>query len=275
MSRHRFFLDAALDGTADVVAVPLSETDRHHAVDVLRVAPGEEIVVVEPGGRSLVVRLQSVRSSDLAGRVVGELPGPDEPRVTLLQGVIKGSRMDEIVQHAVELGVERVAPVVTAHTVVRLDSAKATHRVSRWQRIAEAAACQSQRTRVPVVESPTSLGAALRFVEDADLAVVLWEESDADGLASVLRDAGVSPAQPGARVVVVVGPEGGLTADEVDDLVAAGARVASLGGAILRAETAALAALTLVADALGALGSPTDAGFASDAPRFDSAAERS
>jgi len=254
MSRHRFFVPSGLVWEDGTVIVPLSDSDRHHAVHVLRVQPGEEIVVVEPSGSSLIVLVDSVRSDTVKGRFVAELPAVFEPRVTLMQGITKGSTMDGIVQHAVELGVERIVPLLTARTIVRFEAPKAIERVQRWQRIAEGAAGQSQRSRIPSVWAPERLRDAAASLGSFELAVVLWEESGADGLARVLAGEGVSPDDPEMRIALIVGPEGGLTSEEVRGLVTAGAHIASLGGAILRAETAALAALTLTVDALGGLG---------------------
>ena len=257
MSRHRFFVASSLPETSDAVAIPLSEADTHHALNVLRVQPGEEIVVVEPHGRARIVQVVSVATGGLTGTLVGELAPPSEPHITLVQGIAKGSAMDQIVQHAVELGAERIVPVLTERTVVRLEPGKAAARAARWQRIAEGAARQSQRSRVPLVATPATLAEVTPLFAEHDLAVVLWEESDSDSLAAVLTREGINETRPHARVALVVGPEGGLSAGEVGALTAAGAVVASLGGAVLRAETAALVAMTLVAQSLGALGTPS------------------
>ncbi len=199
----------------------------------------------------------------VSGRVLGRLSSVAEPHITLVQGIAKGAAMDEIVQHAVELGVERIIPLMTERTVVRLEASKESARVSRWQRIAQSAARQSQRSRVPDVEPPATIAALPERLAAADICIVLWEEPGADSLPAVLAsvDASVSGAE--SRVALVVGPEGGLTAEEVAAMQATGALVASLGPSILRAQTAALAAVTLASYALGGLGA-SEAGDSMD-----------
>lgn len=253
MSRHRFFVRSALPDVEGAVRIPLSPKDMHHAVHVLRLEPGERIVVVEPGGRSRIVHLETVAADQLTGWILEDVTAHAEPRITLVQGITKGSGMDEIVRHAVELGAERIVPLLTERTVVRLKAERAEVRTSRWRRIAEGAARQSQRARLPRVDSPVTIGELAALLDEFDVSVVLWEESAAESLAEVLEAAGVTSARPDLSVALVIGPEGGLTPGEVSVLSSVGARVASLGSAILRAETAALAALALTANALGAL----------------------
>jgi 16S rRNA (uracil1498-N3)-methyltransferase len=253
MSRHRFFAVSALVEVSGVAAVPLSASDMHHALHVLRLKPGEEIVVVGPDGGASIVEVLSADVGGLTGRIAGELPRQLEPHITLVQGIVKGSVMDDIVQHAVELGAERIVPLLTARTVVRLDEKKAAARTVRWQRIAEGAARQSQRARLPVVEPVARIEDARPIFAANDIAVVLWEEADAESLSGVLAANGISSERPVACIALVVGPEGGFSADEIAGLVEAGAVMASLGPAILRAETAALVAMTLASQALGAL----------------------
>jgi 16S rRNA (uracil1498-N3)-methyltransferase len=253
MSHPRFFATTALPDAQGAIALPLSVEDLHHAVRVLRLQPGERIVLVEPGGGSWVFELERVSSEGLTGSMLNAVERPHEPRITLVQGILKGSGMDEVVRHAVELGAEHIVPLVAERTVVRLAQDKADARTRRWQRIAEGAARQSQRTRVPTVLLPVDIAGLQKMISGLDTVVVLWEESTGDHLSQVLGMLGVDAEHPDIRVGLIVGPEGGLGCGEVEALVAAGAHVVSLGTAILRAQTATLAALTLVVDALGAL----------------------
>jgi 16S rRNA (uracil1498-N3)-methyltransferase len=167
--------------------------------------------------------------------------------LTLAQGVPKGDKMDGIVRMATELGVTRVIPLLTARTVVRLEPARWTTRLARWQRIAREAAQQSGRAAVPEVGAPRDVSSWAREAGATGLLVCLWEE-ELEGLAGRL------PAGPCPRVTVVVGPEGGLTADEVRGLVDAGAVVAGLGPRLLRTETAGAVAVALLQARYGDLG---------------------
>jgi 16S rRNA (uracil1498-N3)-methyltransferase len=252
MSAHRFFLEHDLPEGAGPFALPLRAEDVRHAVRSLRLQPTETIEVVEPDrGRCLVVEVAAVSPATVEGRVVGEVPLAPGTGITLCIGVAKGEKMDRIVRHCVELGVETIAPLITEHTVVRLDRARGAEKAARWQRIARAAAEQSRAPRIPRVLDPTTLGEAHVLLAEQDAVVVVWEESTGVGIAGALARA---KAAPGSRVALVVGPEGGLSRDEVEALAAAGAVTATLGARILRTETAAVVSVALAMDALGFLG---------------------
>jgi 16S rRNA (uracil1498-N3)-methyltransferase len=263
MSYQRFFLHEPLaPGAEGLARLPFSAADMHHALDVLRIVPGERIVVVEPRGTAWLVLISEVEGRSLIGRAVRTLAEPaTSPDLTLIQGIAKGPTMDAIVQHAVELGAVRITPVFTERTIVRLDAEKSESRTARWRRIAAGAARQSQQVRIPTVDTPQSLGDVSSTLSDFDAVLVLWEESDGQGVVDAIgathltaRSDSDGGAAEGPRVALVIGPEGGLTQAEVGALVGAGAVVCSLGHNILRAETASLAAMTLAAFALGGMG---------------------
>ncbi|MBN2848093.1 MAG: 16S rRNA (uracil(1498)-N(3))-methyltransferase [Coriobacteriia bacterium] len=247
MSLHRFFAEEPLPENDGVL--PLGEADIHHLRDVLRLSPGDEIVVVVAGA-ARVVRLTHV-SEVVSGVVLEEVPTPALPRVTLVQALVKGEKMDTVIRQATELGVTRVVPFAAERSVVRLDAAKAEARVARWRRVAAEAAKQSQRTDIPEVTTPVP-AAKVAEIPTADVVLVCWEGgSAAPGIGDALSTAG---AGAGTSVAVIVGPEGGLTPGEVDLFRSGGARVVSLGSTVLRTETAGVVATALVLYELGGLG---------------------
>ena len=249
---HRFFLIGPMPAEPDQ-PLALSPGDVHHAVRVLRVRPGELVEVVAPGGEAMSAQVVSAGDEGVVVSVLGPVSGPSQrlPRVTLFQGVAKGEKMDAIVRQAVEVGAEEIVAVMTARTVVRFDAAKRISRGERWQRIAKSAAEQAKRSSVPSVSEPMDFGEALALLDGYQRVVVLWEESRGSGLAEAL--AGLA-GEVDVRVALVVGPEGGLAAEEVDALVAYGAVEASLGPTVLRTETAAVVSLALAIAALGGMG---------------------
>lgn len=236
--------------SAEGFVLPLGESDIHHLRDVLRLDSGDEIILAGDG-RAVRVKLIAVGERVL-GRAAEELPAVRLPRVTLAQGLAKGEKMDDIVRQTTELGVFRIVPFAAERSIVRLEGSKAAARTARWRRVAAEAAKQSQRADVPHVTDivrATGLPAALA----GSLVLVCWEEAaDAPGIAEA-----IAAAAPGTEddVAVVIGPEGGLTADEVSSLTAAGATVCSLGETVLRTETAGVVATALALAARGALGS--------------------
>jgi len=251
MTAHRFFLVGPLPQDPEQ-PIPLASDDVRHAVSALRVRAGEVIDVVDPDGRVWHITVLRASADGVFGRADGApTEVPTQPHVTLFQAVAKGEKMDEIVRRAVEIGADQIVPVLTRRCVVKMDARKQADRGERWRRVAAAAAKQARRTTVPVVDDPVKLKDALPLLVGYDAVVVLWEAHEGAGLLATLRaiDPGVS-----SRVALVVGPEGGLEPEEVDELVSAGARLATLGPSILRTETAALVALTLTMAALGGLG---------------------
>lgn len=228
---------AAVDGDRAV----LREDDVRHLTTVLRARPGE-LVSVSDG-----------RGSIWQGRLAGGDPGVVElqqrwdvprarPAITVIHALPKARKLDDVVQRLTEIGVERIVPVHSERSMVRLDPAKAPKAWARWQAVAYAAAKQSRRAWLPVVAPVATWAEA--FPQEA-VGVVLWEESE-----TPLRD--VVAALPDAdEILLAIGPEGGLTEAEV---AATGLPHASLGATVLRTETAALVAVAAVGFALDRLG---------------------
>jgi len=251
---HRFFLESGLPaGGAAHVALALSENDLHHLADVLRLGPGDRVTVVGPDGREAEATLTTVSANgaiaDL-GVPVGPRPGP---RVALAAALSRRERWELALQKATELGVSEVLPFLASRCVVRLDAGRARTRTERWRRIAQEAAKQSQRPDVPGVVDPLSFPRLAAELERFDVALVAWEEA-APGSPGIGQALDAAAAGPEASVVVVVGPEGGLTKDEVARLVAAGGVVVTLGDSVLRTETASIAAVALAIYESGGLG---------------------
>jgi 16S rRNA (uracil1498-N3)-methyltransferase len=214
--------------------VTFDRDESHHLARVLRLKAGDTVVAVDGTGHDFTVRLDDV-GAEATGTIVGVAPRETESpfAITLVQGLPKGDKMDAIVRAVTELGVARVAPAVTARTVVRLDAARAVARLTRWQRVAREAAKQCGRARLPAIEAARPLADCLAEPAPASvLRLCFWEE-DRTPLAECLA----SLAAPSAATVVV-GPEGGLTREEVDAARAAGWRVAGFGPRVLRTETA-------------------------------------
>lgn len=242
---HYFFVapDAVADGR-----VTLDAEDAHHLLKVLRARPGEGFTAVAAG----VAHRCELEPGAAVGRVLASAPVTSEPsvQVTVFQGLAKGEKLEQVIQHGTELGLAAVVPVACARSVVKLDAKKAAERQERWQRIAREAAQQARRGAVPRVEPVAGWPAAASRPREFDLALVPWEaQAGHRGLGELLRG-----LRPGARVAVYIGPEGGLTGDEVDQALAAGAHAVGLGPRILRTETAGLAALAAILFAAGDLG---------------------
>ena len=232
-----FLVDALPTGDTGVLDGP----EGRHAATVKRLRPGEELLLADGRGGLAHAVVEDVAKDALGLRVVGRslLPAP-APRVVLAQALVKGERGELAVELATEAGVDAVLPWRAARCVARWEAgARGEKALARWRTTVREAAKQARRSWVPVVEEPATTAALVERVSAAAAALVLHESADR-GIADVaLRADG--------DLLLVVGPEGGITGDELDALMAAGARAVRLGPEVLRASTAA-------AVALGALG---------------------
>jgi 16S rRNA (uracil1498-N3)-methyltransferase len=198
----------------------------------LRLGPGDLLIVFDDTGTEHTVRLDRVDRRVARGTIEQSVPVSRESglAVTLLPALLKGPRMDAVIEKATELGVRTIAPVVTARCV-----ADRGH-VPRWRRIALAAAKQCGRTTTPEIVEPTPLAARLADPGDG-VRLIAWEEATERGW-DALPDAITA-------VTVLLGPEGGFAPDEAARAQTAGFHPVSLGGRVLRADTAAVVAVAL------------------------------
>lgn len=225
---HRFFV-----AKAPAERAVLSGEQARQISIVLRLQPGERVILIA----DLIeheVELQAVAPAQVTGKVVARRPVSTELpfRFTLALPVLKGDRSEEVIEAASQLGVSRFVPFTSSRSVVReLAAAKR----ERWQKISREAAETAHRGAVPRVEEAVTWGAL--FVRLDGQRVVCWEEARGPHLLDAVR---------GDDVSLVVGPEGGLTAEEIEIARAHDAAIASLGTRILRAETAAIAAVAML-----------------------------
>lgn len=238
---HRFYADAG--GVADGVA-RLEAEDARHALRVLRLAPGDEVELIAPQGRSLA-RIETAGAQGVTVRILGPLPDTEaRTRVTLYQGLPKADKMDFIVQKATELGACAVRPVAMERCVARLEGKDAEKRLERWKKIAREAVKQCARAAAPEVLPCARLSSLEGEFRALDLLLVPWEEASGGSLREALK---AVDDRADARIGILIGPEGGISREEAEGLAGkAGARLVTLGPRILRTETAAVCALSAV-----------------------------
>ncbi|GIV17945.1 MAG: ribosomal RNA small subunit methyltransferase E [Armatimonadota bacterium] len=239
MSRHRFFV--APEQFSDGI-VRIGGEDARQIRVVLRLQPGDEIGVLDGSGREYHCVLESVRKDETVARVGNWVDLDVEPRVhiTVVQSLAKGEKVEQVIQHGTEIGVSRFLLVHTERSVMRLSAERARSRMERWRRIAKEAAEQARRAKVPALDGVLSLRQALEQVADASI-LVLHPGDATLSLAEWLESGSLA-----AGVAVVVGPEGGLTDEEVVLCQEHGATTVSLMPRILRTETAALVAVSQI-----------------------------
>lgn len=235
-----FFCDPL---AADQTALTLLGDEARHLARVLRAAPGDPVSLADGTGALYQARVTEVLTADRVRCAVTdryEVPAP-RPRLTVVHALPKGRKLDEVVTRLSEVGVDRLRPVHSARSQVTLRSDKAVRALSRWRAVALAAGKQSRRVRLLDIADVGEWGEAF----DGAAGAVLWEDAEI-GLPAILADLG-DPDE----VVLAVGPEGGLTAREV---AVTGLPAAGMGPTILRTETAALVAASVVLARVGRLG---------------------
>lgn len=242
-----FFISSAeIHGTALTLTGELC----HHLRASLRVKSGEVLRLTDEHRQRYEVRVSAVAPQALTAEILESRPGPIDtsPRVILAQVILKGDHMDWVVQKASELGVKAVLPLISRHGVVRPQPERVAAQVARWQRIATEAAQQSEQWQPPQVLEPLEVR---RFFSghQATTALLLAERQNAVGLANVPL-----PALPTDTITVIVGPEGGWAEEELSQAMDGQCLAVSLGEHILRADTAAVTALSIVQSRFGRLG---------------------
>jgi 16S rRNA (uracil1498-N3)-methyltransferase len=235
--RRRFFVDQVRNGHAEI-----SGDDARHLTRVLRVEPGQRYEISD-NRNVYLAEIETARKEHVVFRTVEKLEAAEiAPQITLCAALIKFDRFEWMVEKATELGVAEMIPVETIRSERGLERA-AHKRVERWRRIALEASQQARRAHLPEVAEPVAFEDVLK--SPASYRYVLDEEPGANPLARSLPES----RQASDTVALLVGPEGGWTAEERDAFRGAGWTAVSLGGLILRAETAALAALAVVRSA--------------------------
>lgn len=244
MTQRLFLVPPASWGSAGVGdVVTVTGPEARHAVAVVRLGLGESVLVADGAGRRGSGEVVGATRDELAVRLrsVALVPEPG-PRLVLVQALAKGDRDEQAVEAATELGVDVVVPWQAERSIVQWRGEKEARGRQRWESLVTAAAKQSRRARVPAVEALVRSPGVRQRLERASLALVLHEDGETP-LASVrLPSAG--------DVVVVVGPEGGITPAELSSFVEVGAGVVRLGSEVLRSSSAGPAALAVL-NALG------------------------
>jgi 16S rRNA (uracil1498-N3)-methyltransferase len=219
--------------------IELPPAGAYHVSRVLRLREGAPLGVFDGAGSEFRAEIVRVTGDVVRVRLGEQAASTAESplRITLVQGVSRGERMDWTLQKATELGIAAIAPVLTARSVVRLDERQAPKKQSHWQGIVVSACEQCGRSKVPPVSQPTTLRDYLASVRKEGLRLVL------------------SPSAPGSlaglstlpsKVELLIGPEGGLDDDELDAARKAGFTPVRLGPRVLRTETAAVVALSVL-----------------------------
>lgn len=228
-------------GPADDGQFYIKGEDYHHIVRVMRMKEGSQIICVSPNGEAALCEIAEITGEQAVANIVewnvesSELP----VHITIASGLPKGDKLELIIQKGTELGAFGFVPFVAARSVVKWDEKKSSKKVDRWQKISKEAAEQSHRTFVPEVATPMKFTELVKLSAEYDHKLIAYEEEAKQGEASVLSEV-FGKMQPKETLIIVFGPEGGLTEKEVAILQENGFLSCGLGPRILRTETAPL-----------------------------------
>ena len=265
---HRFFVPPELVKITSI-EVPLPKELAHQIRDVIRLDIGEQLLLLDNSGDEVLATVARINKASVEVYLLERRPGKREPavRIILCQGMLKSTRFEWILEKGTELGVSVFSPIICRRSMAGLEGTGSS-KIQRWQRIIQEAAEQSGRSRLPELLPIRSLVDALSDISQDTLAIMPWEEEHSltlqDALNSTNRSAenvGATLAvalssqslntiarstQPPTTIVIFIGPEGGLMAEEVALAQRHGVQVVTLGTRILRAETAAIATVANV-----------------------------
>jgi 16S rRNA (uracil1498-N3)-methyltransferase len=234
---HRFYLPPT---QCQGPVLTLTGAEAHHALDVLRVKTGEAVVILDGAGREFSCTIRSLERKAMTLEV-GQTQFSPAPvcRVTLVQAVPKGKLLETIIQKATELGAFRIIPLLSERVATRLEDDAVNHKAEKWRHTAVEAIKQCGQRWLPQVEAPVTLPALLARRENFDLSLVGSLRSDARHPREYFQ-------KPPGTIRIWIGPEGDFTDSELEAIRNAGGRPISLGPLVLRSDTAALYALSIV-----------------------------
>lgn len=246
MSASVFLLSPDIASSATVGHdVNLDGSEGRHAVSVQRIAAGERIELVDGAGRRISGTVASTQGKDsctVTVEAIDDEPAP-APVITAVQAVAKGSRGELAVQMLTEAGIDAIVPWQAEHSIAKWERERADKHREKWQATVREAAKQARRARIPIIAPLTSSAAVADLIANSAVAFVLDEQSE-----TALTSIDISTAHD---VLVVVGPEGGLSDNERELFSDAGGDLVKLGPTVLRTSTAGVAALAVIASRTG------------------------
>jgi len=241
---HRFYLPPA---ECQQQPLTLSEREAHHALNVLRIRPGERVAVLNGAGVEMLCEVQEAGRRAVTLKVVQTHTLARRPyAVTLLQALTKGRTMELIVQKATEIGAHRIVPILSARSVAQIEADDAANRIDKWKATAVEAIKQCGCPWLPSVEPPQTPQAFLARDDKFELSLIASLQGDALHPGAHFQSFLAECRRRPASVCVWVGPEGDFTPAEINAIRSSGARPITLGPLVLRSETAAIYCLSII-----------------------------
>lgn len=241
---YKFFVE---ENQIKDTKIQITGEDVNHIKNVLRLQKNEEIQVCNTDTlKSYITKIIELNNDNITVEVLEECNETTEPNISLhiFQGLPKQEKMETIIQKATEIGVNDITPVKMERCVVKLDEKTEIKKVERWQKIAEVAAKQSKRDKIPKVHSCINLKSLYEKLQEYDIVIMAYEEEKNTSIKQILKNL---PHDKALKIAVIVGPEGGIAKEEVSLLSElTNLKVVTLGKRILRTETAPLVLASII-----------------------------
>lgn len=233
----RFFIDESSIIEDNFIEI-FDKEDCHHGKNVLRLQIGEKIELISDNNK-YITEIAEIKNDSIVTKVINKTKLPNkEVIIKLYQGMPKSDKFELIIQKSVELGVDEIVPFESERTIVKFKPKSYNKKQERYEKIIKAAAMQSKRNSIPKIDFPIKLNEI--ELEDGELGILAYEESDLP-IKEVFKN-----LKEYSKISIVIGPEGGFSKNEVNNLISKGFSSISLGERILRTETASLNLLSII-----------------------------
>lgn len=237
---HKFFVEG---NQISENIIKINGEDRKHISNVLRMKQGEKILVSNKNtSKTYECDIVTIDKENVICSINKENDNIIEPKVKvdLFQGIPKSDKMEYIIQKSIELGVNRIIPVNMKYCIAKIKDEEKKN--VRWTKIAESAAKQSKRNIIPIIEKSIDIEEVYKLISNYDLTLVAYENEDNITIKGILKN----KEKNIDTIAIIIGPEGGISENEIENLKDNGANIVSLGKRILRTETASLAVLSMI-----------------------------
>lgn len=240
---YKFFVK---ENQIDNKEINIIGDDVNHIKNVLRLGTSEKIEVCNISKAiNYLCEIEKADNKTIKCKILEILENKSETSVYLhiFQGLPKAEKMETIIQKTTEIGVSEITPVIMKRCVVKLDDKSCQKKISRWQKIAEVAAKQSKRDKIPQINLPTSIKNIYEKIENYDIVLVAYENEENNSIKEALSKV---PKNRSMKIAVIIGPEGGIEESEIIELKKNNVEVVSLGKRILRTETAPIVLASVI-----------------------------
>lgn len=245
---RRFYIET---GSIRNSCAVITGQEAKHLSTVLRLGPGDLVELVDGRGTIARAKIETITQDTVTFAILDNFSPDSESwvHISIAQGMLKDKKMDMLIRHLTELGICQWLPFYSSRSIPKPDAARLSTRMERWNKIAKEALKQCGRTMLPIINKPVILEELLNSTAGYDERIAFWENAT-----TPLTTSNKSNLKPAEKVIILIGPEGGFSTAEIIAAKEKGFIPCSLGPRILRAETASLAATTLIQYIFGDLG---------------------